>query len=218
MGKVLKVREVGDPILEKQCNEVNIKNINEDIIDIIEDLKSTLEYGTGLGIAAPQIGVDKRIIVVGAKKENIKYNDAEEIPITAMINPTWKKLSEDTDVQYEGCMSVPSIRGADIEIVELGALLHDIAMPSEYGEREQHHIYGAEIAEQLLTELNYPKERIEQVKNCVLNHRGSKDRPRNTIEEQCVADADVIAHFDCIPSLFSLVYKEMNLSISDGKE
>ena len=78
--------------------------------------------------------------------------------------------------------------------------------------------YGAEIAEQLLTELNYPKERIEQVKNCVLNHRGSKDRLRNTIEEQCVADADVIAHFDCIPSLFSLVYKEMNLSISDGKE
>ena len=105
--------------------------------------------------------------------------------------------------------------GADIEIVELGALLHDIAMPSEYGEREQHHIYGAEIAEQLLIELNYPKERIEQVKNCVLNHRGSKDRPRNTIEEQCVADADVIAHFDCIPSLFSLVYKEMNLSISE---
>ena len=111
MGKVLKVREVGDPILEKQCDEVNITNNNEDIIDIIEDLKSTLEYGTGLGIAAPQIGVDKRIIVVGAKKENIKYNDAEEIPITAMINPTWKKLTEDTDVQYEGCMSVPSIRG-----------------------------------------------------------------------------------------------------------
>ena len=111
MGKVLKVREVGDPILEKQCDEVNITNNNEDIIDIIEDLKSTLEYGTGLGIVAPQIGVNKKIIVVGAKKENIKYNDAEEIPITAMINPTWKKLSEDTDVQYEGCMSVPSIRG-----------------------------------------------------------------------------------------------------------
>ena len=99
MGKVLKVREVGGPILEKQCDEVNIKNITEDIIDIIEDLKSTLEYGTGLGISAPQIGIDKRIIVVGAKKKNIKYNDAEEIPITAMINPTWKKLSEDTDVQ-----------------------------------------------------------------------------------------------------------------------
>ena len=111
MGKVLKVREVGEPILEKQCDEVDIKNINDDILDVIEDLKSTLEFGTGLGIAAPQIGVNKRIIVVGAKKENIKYNDAEEIPVTAMINPTWKKVSEDTDIQYEGCMSVPSIRG-----------------------------------------------------------------------------------------------------------
>ena len=126
----------------------------------------------------------------------------------------------DEHIKYvvENAISLAKEYGADVEIVELGALLHDIAMPSEYGEREQHHIYGAEIAEQLLTKLNYPKERIEQVKNCVLNHRGSKDRPRNTIEEQCVADADVIAHFDCIPSLFSLVYKEMNLSISDGKE
>ena len=92
MGKILKVREVGDPILNKECDEVDIKNINKDILEIIEDLKSTLEFGTGLGISAPQIGVNKRIIVVGAKKENIKYNDAEEIPITAMINPTWKNL------------------------------------------------------------------------------------------------------------------------------
>lgn len=118
----------------------------------------------------------------------------------------------------ENAVALAKKYNADIEIVELGALLHDIAMPSEYGESENHHIYGAEIAEQLLTQLDYPKDRIERVKNCVLNHRGSKDRPRNTIEEQCVADADVIAHFDCIPPLFSLVYKEMNLSISDGKE
>ena len=97
MGKVLKIREVGEPILEKECSTVDIKNINEDILDIIEDLKTTLEFGTGLGIAAPQIGVEKRIIVVGAKKEKVKYNDAEEIPITAMINPIWKKLSENTD-------------------------------------------------------------------------------------------------------------------------
>ena len=111
MGKVLKVREVGEPILKLQCDEIDVKNIDKDVLDIIEDLKATLEYGTGLGIAAPQIGINKRIIVVGAKKEKIKYNDAEEIPITAMINPTWKKLSEDTDIQYEGCMSVPIIRG-----------------------------------------------------------------------------------------------------------
>lgn len=107
---------------------------------------------------------------------------------------------------------------ADVEIVELGALLHDIAMPSEYGEREEHHIYGAKIAEELLTKYNYPNDRIERVKQCVLNHRGSKDMPRNTIEEECVADADVIAHFDCIPALFSLAYSSLGLNLNEGIE
>lgn len=110
-GKSFKNKRSRRSYSSKKCDEIDIKNINREILDIIEDLKATLKFGTGLGIAAPQIGVNKRIIVVGAKKENIKYNDAEEIPITAMINPIWKKISEDTDIQYEGCMSVPVIRG-----------------------------------------------------------------------------------------------------------
>ena len=50
-------------------------------------------------------------IVAGAKKENVKYNDPEEIPITAMINPPWKNISDETDFQYEWCMSIPVIWG-----------------------------------------------------------------------------------------------------------
>lgn len=107
--------------------------------------------------------------------------------------------------------------GADVEIVELGALLHDISMPSEFGPREEHNVYGVKIAEELLTKLNYPEDRKERVKECVLRHRSSKELSRNTIEEQCVADADVIAHFDRIPSLFHLVYNEMNLSVEEGE-
>ena len=107
---------------------------------------------------------------------------------------------------------------ADIEIVELGALLHDISVPSEYGTMEEHHIYGEKIAEELLTKLNYPQDRKELVKKCILNHRSSGKFRRETIEEQCVADGDVMAHFDCIPSLFSLVYKDRNMSIEEGKE
>ena len=110
--------------------------------------------------------------------------------------------------------------GADIEIVELGALLHDIAMPSEIGPREEHNVYGAKIADELLTKLNYPDDRKERVKECVLRHRGSNDLPRNTIEEECVADADVIAHFDCIPALFHLAFgkNDKDLSIAEGTE
>ena len=70
MGKIIKVREVGDPVLNKMSKEVDITNINSDVLDIIDDLKATLEDGVGVGIAAPQIGINKRIIVVEAKKEN----------------------------------------------------------------------------------------------------------------------------------------------------
>lgn len=111
MGKIIKVREVGDPVLNRISEEVDITNINGDIIDTIEDLKTTLDDGVGVGIAAPQIGINKRIIVVGAKKENVRYNDAEDIPVTAMINPKWNKLSDETDIQFEACLSVPSISG-----------------------------------------------------------------------------------------------------------
>jgi uncharacterized protein len=110
--------------------------------------------------------------------------------------------------------------GADVEIVELGALLHDIAMPSELGPREEHNVYGVQIADELLTQFNYPEDRKERVKECVLRHRGSKNLPRNTIEEECVADADVLAHFDCIPSVFHLAFgkNELDLSIEEGTE
>ena len=74
MGKVIKIREVGDPILSQICEKVNLKNINQEILDTIDDLKETLSFGTGLGISAPQIGINKRIIVVGAKKENIRFH------------------------------------------------------------------------------------------------------------------------------------------------
>ena len=108
--------------------------------------------------------------------------------------------------------------GADVEIVELGALLHDIAMPSNVGSREEHHIYGAKIAEELLMKYNYPQDRIERVKQCVLNHRGSKDFPRNSLEEKIVADADVMSHFDSIPALFNLAFKKLNLDLHEGTE
>jgi uncharacterized protein len=105
---------------------------------------------------------------------------------------------------------------ADVEVVELAALLHDIASVTKEEYKAEHHIHGAKIAEELLTECGYPPEKIELIKQCILNHRGSRPRARNTIEEICVADADAMAHFDNIPSLFSLVYKEKQLPIDEG--
>ena len=93
--------------------------------------------------------------------------------------------------------------GADIEIVQLGALLHDIAQ-MERGEKKDHEIYGREIAERILREYNYPEDRMQRVLGCVLHHRSSKNA--ENLEELCVADADVLAHFDNIPMLFDVAY------------
>ena len=108
--------------------------------------------------------------------------------------------------------------GADVEIVELGALLHDISMPSEYGDRSEHDIYSAEMAEALLTGLDYPVDRIARVKSCVFNHSGRHKALRETIEEYCVTDADALAHFDRIPSLFSLAYSVLGMGLDEGRE
>lgn len=111
MSRVLKVREVGDPILSIKCKEVDTRNINKEILEEIEDLKETLNYTGGFGIAAPQVGIDRRIVIIQVDKEKCTYKDCEEVPTTIMINPTWKNLSEEREIEFEGCLSVPCIRG-----------------------------------------------------------------------------------------------------------
>jgi uncharacterized protein len=107
-----------------------------------------------------------------------------------------------TDKVRKYALELADMYNADKEIVELGALLHDISNTSEYGDPSDHHIYSSEIAESLLQELDYPKDRIEWVKNCVFNHRGSVLKEKKSIEEECVADADALAHFDSITIFF----------------
>ena len=109
-------------------------------------------------------------------------------------------------------------RGADVEVCELAALFHDMAMVADFGPRDEHEIYGAQMARSMLTDLNYPKDKIDLIEQCVLNHRSSGGKLRKSTEEQIVADADVIAHLDSIPSLFSLVYNKMHMSLEDGRE
>ncbi|MEK6826926.1 MAG: HD domain-containing protein [Nanoarchaeota archaeon] len=99
---------------------------------------------------------------------------------------------------------------ADIEIVELAAWLHDIGSII-YG-RENHHITGSEIAVKKLKEFNYSAEKIEKVKNCIINHRGSVNNPRITLEEKIISDADALSNFDNLAGVFAgvLLYEKLN--------
>jgi len=103
---------------------------------------------------------------------------------------------------------------ADMEIVELAAWLHDIGSIIEG--RANHHIVGAEIAERKLRELNYPEERIQLIKKCILNHRGSFPMEKQTKEEQIIADADAMSIFDNIGGIYRAAFTYENKNQGEG--
>lgn len=111
-----------------------------------------------------------------------------------------------------------SLYNADYDIVALASLLHDIASVTDKEFTEEHHIIGADIADELLRKYELTEEQIDLIKKCILNHRGSRLVDKTTPEEICVADADAMAHFYSVPSLLRMVYVEKNMSIDDGAE
>ena len=105
---------------------------------------------------------------------------------------------------YAEAASLAEKYGADAEIVQLGALLHDIALIRAVGSRAEHRINGKILADEMLCEYSYPVDKASRVLGCVYNHRSSENAT-NT-EELCIADADILAHFDNIPMLFNSAY------------
>ena len=99
---------------------------------------------------------------------------------------------------------------ADMEIVEIASWLHDIG--SIISGRKDHHITGSKIAEEKLLELNYPIDKIELVKKCILNHRGSVNSLRESIEEKIVSEADTLSTFDNISGVFkaAFIYEKLD--------
>ena len=83
-------------------------------------------------------------------------------------------------------------------------------------DKKEHHINGKKIADEILTKYNYSTDKKEQVLNCVYNHRSSKNAI--TIEELCVADADILAHFDNIPMLFNSAFNRNNIELSEVRK
>lgn len=124
----------------------------------------------------------------------------------------------DTHVQYvvEYAKQLAEKINVDEEIVEISALLHDIGRLN--GSEENHHIIGAEYAQEYLPTLNYPQEKIDKVKHCILAHRGSLSIPRETKEAECVASADAMSHFRNISDMFYFVYHDLGESSEKGKQ
>ena len=100
---------MGHPLLLEQATLVNQFDTPE-LHLLIKDMIETMEAEDGAGLAAPQIEESIQLVIFGLK-DNSRYPDEEEIPFTVLINPTIKLLSDDQEEGWEGCLSVPGMRG-----------------------------------------------------------------------------------------------------------
>lgn len=109
MGEILAISELGNPVLRYYANPVN--NVRQERIqNLIDNLIITTSQANGVGIAAPQVGVSDRLFII-ASRPTLRYPNAPMMEPTAMINPKIINHSHETIKDWEGCLSVPGIRG-----------------------------------------------------------------------------------------------------------
>ncbi|MGE5103775.1 MAG: peptide deformylase [Betaproteobacteria bacterium] len=103
------VLRMGDPRLLARSREVE-RVATAELDALLADMRDTMHAENGAGLAAPQIGVDLRVVIFGVER-NPRYPQAEPVPYTELINPIITPLSEETEDGWEGCLSVPGLRG-----------------------------------------------------------------------------------------------------------
>jgi peptide deformylase len=106
---IREVLRMGDPRLLERSREVARFNTPE-IDALLADMRDTMRNYDGAGLAAPQIGVPLRVVIFGVE-HNPRYPDAEPVPYTELLNPVIVPLSDELEEGWEGCLSVPGLRG-----------------------------------------------------------------------------------------------------------
>jgi len=105
------ILKMGEPLLLQTAIQVSPEAIaSSEIQEIIQDLLDTMKDANGAGLAAPQIGISLQIVVFGFEK-NVRYPNEAPIPQTILINPIITPLSTELESGWEGCLSVPGLRG-----------------------------------------------------------------------------------------------------------
>lgn len=103
------VLKMGDERLLRRSQEVT-SFATPELRALLQDMRDTMEALDGAGLAAPQIGINLRVVIFGVER-NPRYPDAEAVPQTVLINPELMPLSDVMEEDWEGCLSIPGMRG-----------------------------------------------------------------------------------------------------------
>jgi peptide deformylase len=103
------ILRMGDPLLLRRASEI-AKFDTPWLQELLVDMHDTMHAAHGAGLAAPQIGVSVRVVIFGFER-NERYPDAPSVPPTVLINPVLTPLDDEKNDDWEGCLSVPGMRG-----------------------------------------------------------------------------------------------------------
>jgi len=107
---VREILKMGDPRLLRMAQKVQA--LDTDALHLLVTyLLDTMRAAHGAGLAAPQIGVDLQVVIFGSDERNPRYPDRPLVPRTVLVNPTITPLGQDEESDWEGCLSVPGLRG-----------------------------------------------------------------------------------------------------------
>ena len=106
---IREVLRMGDPRLLQRSEEIETFGTPQ-LQELLRDMRDTMAHLNGAGLAAPQIGVGLRVVIFGVHA-NPRYPNAEEVPDTVLINPVLTPLDTEMEEGWEGCLSVPGMRG-----------------------------------------------------------------------------------------------------------
>lgn len=107
---IREILKMGDARLLRVAQPVTKFNTPE-LAALLADMEDTMKAASGAGLAAPQIGVDLQVVVFGTDAPNPRYPDAPPVPRTVLMNPTITPVGEAEEEGWEGCLSVPGLRG-----------------------------------------------------------------------------------------------------------
>ena len=106
------ILKMGDPRLLRIAPPVPAADFDSDAIHLlVSDMFDTMHAVNGAGLAAPQIGVDVQLVIFGTDAPNPRYPDAPIVPRTVLLNPVITALDAAEESDWEGCLSVPGLRG-----------------------------------------------------------------------------------------------------------
>lgn len=150
---IREVTRMGNPVLRKEAEDLTPEEIlSAETKELLQDMYDTMKAESGIGIAAPQIGVSKKVALIAVPEESERYPEAEESPMLYIFNPKITVLDEELQGFWEGCLSVPGLRGfverprkVQIDFLDINANQQSIVIEGFLATVFQHeldHLFG----------------------------------------------------------------------------